>query len=52
MCYIECDISDTNGQIAVVFITLWLMMPAYLANTIAVITVGRFTIDQGKMHSD
>ena len=52
MCYIECDISDTNGQIAVVFITLWLMMPAYLANTIAVITGGRFPIDQGKMHSD
>ena len=30
------------------FIVLWIMMPAYLANTIAVITGGRFPIDQGK----
>ena len=30
------------------FIVLWIIMPAYLANTIAVVTGGRFPIDQGK----
>ena len=30
------------------FIVLWIMMPAYSANTIAVVTGGRFPIDQGK----
>ena len=34
------------------FITLWVMMPAYLANTIAVVTGGRFPIDQGKKMED
>ena len=34
------------------FITLWVMMPAYLANTIAVVTGGRFPIDQGKKLGD
>ena len=34
------------------FIVLWIMMPAYLANTIAVITGGRFPIDQGKKLGD
>jgi len=34
------------------FIVLWIMMPAYLANTIAVLTGGRYPIDQGKIHSD
>jgi len=34
------------------FIVLWIMMPAYLANTIAVLTGGKYPIDQGKMHSD
>ena len=34
------------------FIVLWIMMPAYLANTIAVVTGGRFPIDQGKKMGD
>ena len=34
------------------FIVLWIMMPAYLANTIAVVTGGRFPIDQGKKLGD
>jgi len=34
------------------FIVLWIMMPAYLANTIAVLTGGKYPIDQGKIHSD
>ena len=34
------------------FIVLWIMMPAYLANTIAVLTGGKYPIDQGKSHSD
>jgi CDP-2,3-bis-(O-geranylgeranyl)-sn-glycerol synthase len=34
------------------FIVLWIMMPAYLANTIAVLTGGKYPIDQEKMHSD
>ena len=33
-------------------IVLWIMMPAYLANTIAVVTGGRFPIDQGKKLGD
>ena len=34
------------------FIVLWIMMPAYLANTIAVLTGGKYPIDQGRIHSD
>ena len=34
------------------FIVLWIMMPAYLANTIAVVAGGRFPIDQGKKLRD
>ena len=33
-------------------LVLWIMMPAYLANTIAVITGGRFPIDQGSTLDD
>ena len=33
-------------------IVLWIMMPAYLANTIAVITGGKYPIDQGKTLTD
>ena len=33
-------------------VVLWLMMPAYLANTIAVLTGGRFPIDQGRTMTD
>ena len=31
---------------------LWIMMPAYLANTIAVLTGGKFPIDQGRTMAD
>ena len=34
------------------FIVLWIMMPAYLSNTFAVITGGKYPIDQGKLYSD
>ena len=33
-------------------IVLWIMMPAYLANTIAVLTGGKYPIDQGKTLAD
>ena len=33
-------------------IVLWIMMPAYLANTIAVLTGGKYPIDQGKTLTD
>ena len=36
----------------VFFIVLWITMPAYLANTIAVVAGGRFPIDQGKKLRD
>jgi len=35
-----------------VIFVLFLMGPAYLANTIAVLTGGKYPIDQGKLHSD
>ena len=34
------------------WIVIWIMMPAYLANTIAVLTGGKYPIDQGKNYSD
>ena len=34
------------------WIVMWIMMPAYLANTIAVLTGGKYPIDQGKNYSD
>ena len=33
-------------------VVLWIMMPAYLANTIAVLTGGKFPIDQGGTMKD
>ena len=33
-------------------IVLWIMMPAYLANTIAVLTGGKYPIDQGRTLAD
>ena len=33
-------------------IVLWIMMPAYIANTIAVLTGGKYPIDQGKTLAD
>ena len=35
-----------------IFIVLLIMSPAYLANTIAVLTGGKYPIDQEKLHSD
>ena len=34
------------------FIVLWIMGPAYIANSVAVLTGGRFPIDQGKNSPD
>ena len=36
-----------HSFIQIFFIVLWIMMPAYLANTIAVLTGGKYPIDQG-----
>ena len=41
-----------HSFIQIFFIVLWIMMPAYLANTFAALTGGKYPIDQGKMHSD
>lgn len=41
-----------HSFLQIFFIVLWIMMPAYLSNTFAVITGGKFPIDQGKIHSD
>jgi len=41
-----------HSFLQVFFIVLWILMPAYLSNTFAVITGGKFPIDQGKIHSD
>ena len=41
-----------HSFLQVIFIVLWIMMPAYLSNTFAVITGGKFPIDQGKIHRD
>jgi len=35
-----------------IFVVLLIMAPAYLSNTIAVLTGGRYPIDQGKLYSD
>ena len=35
-----------------IFVVLLIMSPAYLANTIAVLTGGRYPIDQGKLYND
>ena len=34
------------------FIVLWIMGPAYIANSVAVLTGGKYPIDQGKISSD
>ena len=41
-----------HSFLQIFFIVLWIMMPAYLSNTFAVITGGKYPIDQGKLHSD
>jgi CDP-2,3-bis-(O-geranylgeranyl)-sn-glycerol synthase len=43
---------EEYSMVQAFFIVLWIMMPAYLANTIAVVTGGRFPIDQGKKMGD
>ena len=35
-----------------IFVVLIIMSPAYLANTFAVLTGGKYPIDQGKLHHD
>jgi CDP-2,3-bis-(O-geranylgeranyl)-sn-glycerol synthase len=45
------DLGEYN-IIQISFIVLWIMMPAYISNTIAVFTGGKYPIDQGKLWSD
>ena len=40
------------STINTIFIVLWVMGPAYIANSVAVLTGGRYPIDQGKVSSD
>ena len=40
------------STINTIFIVLWIMGPAYIANSVAVLTGGRYPIDQGKVSSD
>ena len=42
------DLSTINA----IMIVLWVMGPAYIANSVAVLTGGRYPIDQGKISSD
>tara|TARA_B110001454_G_scaffold190333_1_gene189460 strand:- start:52 stop:672 length:621 start_codon:yes stop_codon:yes gene_type:complete len=46
------DLESEHTTIQVFVIVLWIMMPAYLANTIAVLTGGNYPIDQGKNYND
>ena len=43
---------ESYSTLECVFTVLLIMSPAYLANTIAVLTGGKYPIDQGKLHSD
>ena len=38
--------------IYIILIVLWIMGPAYIANSVAVLTGGKYPIDQGKISSD
>ena len=40
------------STINAILIVLWIMGPAYIANSVAVLTGGRYPIDQGKISSD
>ena len=40
------------STINTIIIVLWVMGPAYIANSVAVLTGGRYPIDQGKVSSD
>ena len=43
---------ESYSTLECMFVVLVIMVPAYLANTIAVLTGGKYPIDQGKRHSD
>ena len=43
---------ESYSTLECVFVVLLIMSPAYLANTIAVLTGGKYPIDQGKLYSD
>ncbi len=43
---------ESYSVLECIFVVLLIMAPAYLANTIAVLTGGRYPIDQGKFYSD
>ena len=43
---------ESYSTLECIFVVLLIMSPAYLANTIAVLTGGRYPIDQGKLYSD
>ena len=43
---------ESYSTLECIFVVLLIMSPAYLANTIAVLTGGKYPIDQGKLHSD
>ena len=43
---------ESYSTLECIFVVLLIMAPAYLANTIAVLTGGKYPIDQGKLHSD
>ena len=43
---------ESYSVLECIFVVLLIMAPAYLANTIAVLTGGRYPIDQGKLYSD
>ena len=40
------------STINAILIVLWVMSPAYIANSVAVLTGGKYPIDQGKISSD
>ena len=43
---------ESYSVLECIFVVLLIMAPAYLSNTIAVLTGGRYPIDQGKLYSD
>jgi len=43
---------ESYSTLECIIVVLLIMAPAYLANTIAVLTGGRYPIDQGKLYSD
>ena len=43
---------ESYSTLECMFVVLVIMVPAYLANTIAVLTGGKYPIDQGKLYSD